>query len=176
MTRRLIIFLPLAVFIAFIGAAIWRLSSPPDTVIRSKLAGKPVPAFALPAMVPGKPGLTSGDLANGQPRLLNVFASWCVPCIKEASLLLALKNEGVTIDAIAIRDRPEDVAAFLERHGDPFSRVGSDVDSRVQMSLGSAGVPESFVVDGRGVIRYQHVGEITRADIPLILAELEKAR
>ena len=61
---------------------------------------------------------------------------------------------------IAIRDRPEDVAAFLARHGDPFDRIGADRESRVQMALGSSGVPESFVVDGRGIIRYQHMGPI----------------
>lgn len=176
MKRRIVILLPLAVFAAFIAAAIWRLSSPPDEVVRSRLAGQMVPQFSLPAMLPSKPALTSADLASGQPRLLNIFASWCVPCIQEAPVLLDLKRRGVGIDAIAIRDRGADVADFLARHGDPFDRVGSDANSRVQLALGSAGVPESFVVDGRGVIRYQHVGPITPSDVPALLAELEKAR
>ncbi len=79
------------------------------------------------------------------------------------------------IDAIAIRDRPEDVARFLAQHGDPYQRIGADIDSRVQLALGSSGVPESFVVDGRGIIRYQHVGPIEHQHMPMILAELEKA-
>ena len=168
--------LPIAVLGLVLAALVWRLANPEDTTIRSRLAGKPVPEFALPSAVPGKPGLASADFAKGQPRLLNVFASWCVPCIAEAPLLQQLKRRGVPIDAIAIRDRPEDVADFLARHGDPFERIGSDDNSRVQLALGSSGVPESFVIDGSGRIRYQHVGEIEPADIPLILAELEKAK
>ncbi|MGI8611746.1 MAG: DsbE family thiol:disulfide interchange protein [Sphingomicrobium sp.] len=159
-----------------IAALAWRLAYPEDTTIRSRLAGKPVPGFALPPAVPGKPGLASADFAKGQPRLLNVFASWCVPCIAEAPLLKQLDSRGVAIDAIAIRDRPEDVAEFLARHGDPFERIGSDDNSRVQLAVGSSGVPESFVVDGRGRIRYQHIGPIEPADVPVILAELEKAK
>ena len=168
--------LPIAVLGVVLAALVWRLANPEDTTIRSRLAGKPVPEFALPPAVPGKPGLASADFAKGQPRLLNVFASWCVPCIAEAPLLQQLKRRGVPIDAIAIRDRPEDVADFLARHGDPFERIGSDDNSRVQLALGSSGVPESFVIDGRGRIRYQHVGEIEPGDVPLILAELEKAK
>ena len=167
---------PVLLLVLVLAALAWRLAHPEDTTIRSRLAGKPVSEFALPPALPGKPGLASADLAKGQPRLLNVFASWCVPCIAEAPLLLQLRDRGVAIDAIAIRDRPEDVAAFLARHGDPFERIGSDDNSRVQLALGSSGVPESFVVDGRGIIRYQHVGPIEPADVPTILAQLEQAR
>ncbi|HET7709186.1 MAG TPA: DsbE family thiol:disulfide interchange protein [Sphingomicrobium sp.] len=168
-------FLPLILLVAVLGAMIWRLANPADSVIRSKLEGKPVPAFTLPAAVPGKPGLASATLATGNPRLLNIFASWCVPCIGEAPVLDQLKRRGVQIDAIAIRDRPADVARFLFLHGDPFARIGSDTDSRVQLELGSSGVPETFVIDGKGIIRYQHVGPIEHDQIPMILAELEKA-
>ncbi len=169
-------FIPLIVLIAFVAAVAWRLSHPPDTAVRSRMAGKPVPSFTLPAAIPSKPGLASADLAKGQPRLVNIFASWCVPCIAEAPLLAGLHDEGVTIDGIAIRDRPEDVAAFLVRHGDPFARLGADRDSRVQMAFGSSGVPESFVVDGRGVIRFHHFGPITAGDLPTIRLALEEAR
>jgi cytochrome c biogenesis protein CcmG/thiol:disulfide interchange protein DsbE len=168
--------LPIAVLALIVAALVWRLANPQDTTVRSRLAGKPVPAFALPAAVPGKLGLVSTDLAQGGPRLLNVFASWCVPCIAEAPVLAELDQRGVAIDAIAIRDRPADVAAFLASNGDPFDRIGSDDNSRVQLALGSSGVPESFVVDGRGIIRYQHIGPIEPGQIPQILAELEKAR
>jgi len=168
--------LPVVLLALVIAALVWRLAHPEDTTIRSRLAGKPVPEFALPPAVPGKLGLASADLAKGGPRLLNVFASWCVPCIAEARVLDQIKGKGVAIDAIAIRDRPEDVAAFLAAHGDPFDRIGSDDNSRVQLALGSAGVPESFVVDGRGFIRYQHVGPIEPADVPTILAQLEEAK
>ena len=169
-------FLPLALLLAFVGFVAWRLVNPADSTIRSQLEGKPVPAFALPAALPGKAPLSSADLATGKPRLVNIFASWCVPCIAEAPVLADLKARGAAIDGIAIRDRPEDVANFLARHGDPYERVGADMQSSVQLALGSSGVPESFVVDGRGIIRYQHVGAITPQDLPTILAELEKAK
>ena len=167
---------PVVLLVLVLAALAWRLANPEDTTIRSRLAGKPVPQFALPPALPGKPGLASADLAKGDPRLLNVFASWCVPCIAEAPVLAELKRRGAAIDAIAIRDRPGDVAEFLARHGDPFERIGSDDNSRVQLALGSSGVPESFVVDGRGRMRHQHVGPIEPADVPAILAELEAAK
>jgi cytochrome c biogenesis protein CcmG/thiol:disulfide interchange protein DsbE len=173
---RLLRFLPLLVLLAFVVAVAWRLSKPADEEIRSQLVGRAVPGFALGPAMPGKPGLASSDLANGQPRMINVFASWCVPCIAEAPLLLDLKRQGVAIDAVAVRDRPEDVAEFLSRHGDPFERIGSDLESRVQLALGSSGVPESFIVDGRGVIRYQHMGPIEPDDVPTILREWEAAQ
>ena len=153
-----------------VAALVWRLATPSDTTVSSKLEGKPVPAFALPPALPGKPALTSSDLTTASPRLLNVFASWCVPCITEVKVLEQLRREGVAVDGIAVRDRPQDVAAFLARNGDPYERIGSDGRSQVQIALGSSGVPESFVVDGRGIIRYQHIGPIEASDVPMILA------
>jgi cytochrome c biogenesis protein CcmG/thiol:disulfide interchange protein DsbE len=175
MSRRLR-FVPLLLLLAFVVAVAWRLSKPADEEIPSQLVGQRVPEFALAPVAPGKPGLSSAELAKGQPRMVNVFASWCVPCIAEAPLLLELKRRGVAIDAIAVRDRPEDVAAFLARHGDPFLSIGSDPESKVQLALGSSGVPESFIVDGRGIIRYQHMGPIEPDDMPAIVREWEAAR
>nr|WP_283937910.1 DsbE family thiol:disulfide interchange protein [Sphingomonas caseinilyticus] len=169
-------FLPLLVLAAFVAAVAWRLGKPAEEEIRSQLVGQPVPAFALAPALPGRAALASSDLASGQPRMINVFASWCVPCIAEAPLLMELKRQGVTIDAVAVRDRPEDIAAFLARHGDPFDRIGSDPESRLQLALGSSGVPESFIVDGRGIIRYQHMGPIEPDDLPAIMREWEAAR
>ena len=169
-------FIPLIVFAVIVIAVAWRLATPRDDRVASKLEGQQLPAFALPPALPGKPGLASADLAGGSPRLVNVFASWCVPCAAEAPVLLELKRRGVKIDAIAIRDRPEDVTAFLARYGDPFERVGGDAESRVQISLCSSGVPESFVIDGKGVIRAQHIGPIMEQDIAGILAAIEAAR
>ena len=169
-------FVPLALLLLFVAFVAWRLTNPVDTTIRSRLEGKAIPEFALPPALPGRAALASADLATGQPRLLNIFASWCVPCIAEAPVLGELKARGVAIDGIAIRDRPEDVAAFLARNGDPYQRIGADMQSSVQLALGSAGVPESFVVDGGGFIRYQHVGPIMPQDVATVLAELEKAK
>ena len=169
-------FLPLLILVAFVGAVAWRIATPADEKVRSKLVGQPIPIFALSPAVAATPGLKSSDLASGQPRLINVFASWCVPCIAEAPVLGELKRRGGLIDAIAIRDRPEDVSAFLARHGDPFERIGADPESRVQLALGSSGVPETFVVDGRGIIRYQHLGPIEAGDVATLIQQWELAK
>ena len=169
-------FAPLALLLLIIAALVWRLATPADTNVHSTLEGKPVPAFSLAAIVPNKPALDSSDLADGRPHLLNIFASWCVPCVTEVKVLQTLKARGVPIEGIAVRDRSADLADFLARNGDPYQRIGSDPQSQVQISLGSSGVPESFVVDGHGVIRYQQIGPIDPADVPMILAKLEQAR
>src|SRR5436190_1152850 len=173
---RAVRFAPLILFALIVAALVWRLAEPVDTSVHSTLAGKPVPVFALPAALPRKPGLSSADLATGQPRLVNVFASWCVPCITEVKVLETLRSRGVPVYGIAVRDRPEDLADFLQQNGDPYGRIGSDPQSRVQIALGSSGVPESFVVDGKGVIRYQHIGPIETGDVPMIVARLEAAK
>jgi cytochrome c biogenesis protein CcmG/thiol:disulfide interchange protein DsbE len=84
-----------------------------------------------------------------------------------------LRRAGVRIDGIAIRDRPEDVAQFLREYGNPFDRIGSDMQSSVQIALGSSGVPETFIIDGKGIIREQHQGVILDAHVPELLAKLE---
>ncbi len=174
--RKLALWLPLGLFLLFFGVVASGLIKPSDHVINSKMIGKPIPTFSLPPAHAPQPGLGSANFKQGQPRLLNIFASWCLPCIAEAPVLLQLAQQGVPIDAIAIRDRPQDVQRYLTRNGNPYQRIGSDVESAVQMSLGSSGVPETFVVDGRGIIRHQHIGDIRPEDIPEILDALRKAR
>ena len=152
-----------------------QLQRPKNDFVVSAMVGKPMPAFELPQAVDGTPALTSADLADGTPRLLNVFASWCIPCRAEAPQLEELQQQGAQIVGVAIRDRPEDIAAFLETYGNPFTRIGRDDISEVQLSLGSSGVPETFVIDGSGTITYQHIGDIQPRDVPLLLEELRKA-
>ena len=174
--RRVLIWAPLGLFVLVFALVASGLFAPADRAVKSAMVGKPMPAFSLPSLVPGKPAVANTGFADGKVRLVNVFASWCVPCIAEAPLLMELKRQGVVIDAVAVRDRPEDVAAFLVRHGDPFERIGSDLDSKVQLALGSYGVPESFIVDGRGIIRYQHMGPIEPDDVPELLRQWEAAK
>jgi cytochrome c biogenesis protein CcmG/thiol:disulfide interchange protein DsbE len=169
-------FAPLALLFLIIAALVWRLATPTDSKVPSKLEGRPLPAFDLGAALETKAALSSRDLATGRPHLLNIFASWCVPCVSEVKVLQRLKARGVLIDGIAIRDRPEEVAAFLARNGDPYERIGDDPQSAVQISLGSSGVPESFVIDGKGIVRYQHIGPIEPDDVPTIMQKLEQAR
>lgn len=174
--KRFWLWLPLALFALFFGVVAYGLIKPEDRTITSKMIGKPLPQFSLPPAHDGQPGLGSASFATGQPRLLNIFASWCIPCIAEAPVLMQLRQSGAPIDAIAIRDQPEDVARFLARNGNPYDRIGSDVVGKVQISLGSSGVPETFVIDGKGVIRHQHIGDIREEDIPEILDALRTAR
>jgi cytochrome c biogenesis protein CcmG/thiol:disulfide interchange protein DsbE len=167
---------PFAILLLIVAALVWRLASPADTSVHSTLEGQAVPTFSLPAAVPGVLPLRSADLAQGEPHLVNIFASWCVPCISEVSVLQSLKAQGVRIEGIAVRDQPVDLAEFLDRNGNPYERIGSDSQSVVQIALGSSGVPESFIVDGKGIIRFQQVGAIEASDVPMILSKLEAAR
>lgn len=169
------IWLPLAVFVGFVGLVTWGMIRPADREVASAMIGKPLPQFSLRPAIDARPGLATADLTGGKPRLLNIFASWCVPCAVEAPQLDALAKEGVEIVGVAVRDRPEDVTRFLERNGNPFQRIGADDVSQLQLALGSSGVPETFVVDGKGVIRYQHIGEIRPEHLPLIREKLKEA-
>lgn len=169
------LWLPLGLFALFGGLVLVSLLRPADRNVESAMIGKPLPQFALRPAIAGRPGLSTADMATGRPRLVNIFASWCIPCAVEAPQLDQLARQGVPIDGIAIRDRPEDVTAFLARNGNPFQRIGADDVSAVQLAIGSSGVPETFVIDGKGVIRYQHIGEIRPEHLPLILEKLKEA-
>ena len=168
--------IPVILLLFLVSGLAWRLIKPADPAVPSQLVYRSLPAFSMDAAIPGKPGLESSDLAKGEPRLLNIFASWCVPCIGEAPVLMELKRRGVKIDAIAVRDTPDAIAAFLAEHGDPYERLGADPRSNTQMALGSSGVPETFIVDGKGVIRRQYIGPLTKANIPGVLEQLAEAR
>jgi cytochrome c biogenesis protein CcmG/thiol:disulfide interchange protein DsbE len=178
--KRFILWVPLGIAAIFFGFFTYALyfgnTSPQQRAIRSQLVGQQMPEFSLEPALPGRPGLSSADLATGEPRLVNFFASWCVPCIAEAPQLMQLREAGVAIDAIAVRDRPQDVFAFLQRWGDPYDRIGADTQTEAQLALGSSGVPETFVVDGNGVIVRQHIGDIRPEHVPELLAALEDAR
>ena len=172
---RWVLWVPLALFGLFFVIMASGIIKPGDRTIESRMVGKPLPAFALPAAVPERPGLASAQFSQGEPRLLNIFASWCIPCRVEAPQLEALRQNGVEIVAVAIRDRPEDLAGFFQVYGNPFTRVGADDIAEVQLSIGSSGVPETFVIDGQGVIRYQHLGEIRPEHVPMLMARLQEA-
>ncbi|MBF6603157.1 MAG: DsbE family thiol:disulfide interchange protein [Sphingorhabdus sp.] len=174
--NRWLLWVPLVLFGLFFAVFAAGLITPKNDVITSKMVGKPMPEFSLPAAVEQRPALSSSDLKDGKPKLLNIFASWCLPCIAEAPQLLALQQAGVDIYAIASRDTSEDIANFLNRWGNPYSRIGSDTTSSVQLELGSSGVPETFVIDGNGIIVHQHIGDIREEDVPELLEILRKAQ
>ena len=167
--------LPLTLFGVFVAVVMLSLLHPADRAVQSAMIGRPLPQFALAAASVDRPGLARADLANGKVHLLNIFASWCVPCAVEAPQLEALRARGIDVVGVAIRDHPQDLQQFFARNGNPFSRVGADNVSAIQFALGSSGVPESFVIDGRGMIRYQHIGDIRIDQVDLIADKVAEA-
>jgi cytochrome c biogenesis protein CcmG, thiol:disulfide interchange protein DsbE len=176
MNGQRILWAPLIAFILLSAGLIYGLVRPADRTISSTIVGARIPDFALAAAIPGTPAVASTDLAHGKLHLVNFFASWCVPCIAEAPQLGRIAAAGVPIVGIAVRDRPADVAAFLRRHGNPYVRLGLDRDSRTQIAFGSAGVPETFLVDGKGNIRWQAIGPVTDGNIDALMAAVGAAR
>ena len=164
--KKLWLIIPLMLFALFLGVAAYQLTQPRDTLVRSTMIGKPLPAFDLPGATDDAPRVASGMFADGQPRLLNVWATWCVPCIAEAPQLEELAKRGV----------PEAIAQFLEQYGDPYAAIARDDIAEVQLALGSSGVPETFVIDGKGIIRHQHIGDIRESDVDEIYAKWEAAK
>ena len=172
---RWVMWAPLAIFVFFLGLAGYQLTQPKDDTIPSAMVEKPLPDFNLEPATEGIPGASKADFVGGKPRLLNIWASWCLPCIAEAPQLEALKEEGVEIIGVAIRDKPDDVAQFLARYGNPYTRIGADDISSLMLEIGASGVPETYVIDAEGRIRYQHIGDIRESDVPVLLAKLDEA-
>lgn len=170
------LWLPLALFAFAAGISLYRLAAPKDEYIHSQMVGKKLPDFALPAAVPGVPALSAKDFADGKPKLLNFFGSWCVPCKAEAPQLEALSRAGAEIYGVALRDKPQDVADFLKQYGNPYKRIGSDNNLHLQLLLGSSGVPETYVIAGDGTIMHQHIGDIRAEHVPILLEKLRAAR
>ena len=158
---RMLLLLPVAVF-GLLGAAFyWGLWNNGDR-LPSALVGKRVPEFTLPPIEGRNDGLSSADL-QGQVSLVNVWASWCVPCRTENPLMVELAETGtVPIYGINYKDDPEEALAFLKELGDPFTRIGADQSGRVAIDWGVYGLPETFVVDAEGRIAYKHVGPFDR--------------
>ncbi|MGE0004380.1 MAG: DsbE family thiol:disulfide interchange protein [Parvibaculaceae bacterium] len=160
--RRWLAILPVAVFMALAALFYLGLSGDPAEV-PSVLIDKPVPDFTLtPVQDLNRPGLSAADLRTGAVTLVNVWASWCVPCRSEHPLLMELAGrEDLRVVGINYKDDPENARRFLMTLGIPFAAVGSDPDGRTAVDWGVYGVPESFLVDGEGVIRLKWIGPLT---------------
>ncbi len=171
-----LVWIPLSL-LAFVGGlSLYRLANPDSGYVPTQMVGQKLPDFALAAAISEGQGVSSKDFGNGKPRLLNIFASWCTPCKAEAPFLEKLKQSGVEIHAIAVKDKPEDVAQFLKDFGNPFAKIGSDPEMLMQVKLGSTGVPETYVIDAKGRISYHHIGDIREEHVPLLLEQLAKAQ
>lgn len=143
----------------------------------SALVGKPVPEFALPALYEGEPGLSTADLKEPGAKLVNIWASWCVPCRAEHSKLVNIAGRGIPVHGINYKDKPDGAKKFLAELGNPYTRIGADRSGRIGIEWGVYGVPETFVVDGEGRIVYKHIGPIQASDIEdKIMPAVEKAR
>ncbi len=161
--RYLLYGLPLLLFAA-LAVYLWQGLDKDPSVLPSALVDKPAPAFALPALSGREPALPlhTEDLVTGEPLLVNIFASWCVPCQAEHPIITALAREhGVKVHGINYKDKPADADAWLRRLGDPYGRIGADHDGRVGIEFGIYGVPETFLIDGEGRVRLRHAGPIT---------------
>ena len=170
--RRLLVLLPLAVFLALAALFLYRLGSGDPSRIPSVLIGRPAPETSL-APVPGLfsrdgaplPGIAPADF-KGAVTLVNVWASWCVPCHDEAPLLHTLAADTrIRIVGINYKDQPDNARRFLGRYGNPFVAAGADGNGRASMDWGVYGVPETFLVGRNGKIAYKLIGPITAANL-----------
>jgi len=180
--RSWVMALPLVAFAALAALFWYRLGTGDPSSIPSALIGRPAPQTALPPL----PGLTADGAAvpgldpavfKGKVTLVNVWASWCVPCHDEAPLLVALgRDKRLQLVGINYKDAPDNARRFLGRYGNPFGIVGLDGNGRAAIEWGVYGVPESFIVGREGTIVYKMVGPITPENINTVLkVELEKA-
>jgi cytochrome c biogenesis protein CcmG, thiol:disulfide interchange protein DsbE len=180
--RRLIVVLPLLIFLAVVALFLIRLFAGDPSRIPSALIGHPAPATTLPPVAglerDGKPvpGIDPASF-KGTVTLLNVWASWCVPCHDEAPLLMQLaQNPRLRIVGINYKDEAENARRFLGRYGDPFAAAGADINGRAAIEWGVYGVPETFIVGRDGRIAYKLVGPITPENLETtIKPEIEKA-
>jgi cytochrome c biogenesis protein CcmG/thiol:disulfide interchange protein DsbE len=160
---RLTALLPAGIFLVVAGLFLVAVYHGDPSRVPSALIGRYVPAFSLPA-VEGvdRPGLASTDFGTGKPVIVNVFASWCVPCREEHPVLMEMKGlTAAPLYAIDYKDGAEAARLFLGELGNPFQRIGADTAGRASIDWGVYGVPETYIVDGKGRIAYKHVGPLT---------------
>ena len=176
--------LPVVLFGALTIAFAIALYGGDPSKLPSTLVGKPVPPTSFPPIEgllrDGRPmpGFASADLARGHPSVVNFWASWCAPCIEEYPLLGRLKSmTGVDLYGVNYKDTPEAARRFIGRFGNPFTAIGTDAKGRNAIDWGVYGMPETFIVDGRGVAVYKHIGALTEeAIVNKFIPAIEKAK
>jgi cytochrome c biogenesis protein CcmG, thiol:disulfide interchange protein DsbE len=180
--RRLFVLVPLAIFLGLVALFLVRLFSGDPSRIPSALIGQPAPQTALPSVAgldrDGQPvpGIDPAAF-KGAVTLVNVWASWCVPCHDEAPLLMHLAQDGrIRVIGIDYKDEADNARRFLGRHGNPFAAAGADANGRAAIEWGVYGVPETFIVGRDGRIAYKLVGPITTDNLASeVIPEIEKA-
>jgi len=179
--RGLLTMLPLLVFGALAALFFARLFAGDASRIPSALIGQSAPALDLPGLE-GAAGLNDADLRQGHVTVVNIFASWCLPCHEEHDVLLdlaadkALAAKGVRLIGVAQKDDPENVRRFLGAKGDPYAKVALDRDGRAGIDWGVYGVPETFIVKGDGTVAFKFVGPMSaEALASVVRPQIEKA-
>lgn len=174
--RRLLFLLPVAAFVALAVTFALGLGHDP-TMLKSAMIDKPAPAFALEPVMTDRPGLARADL-GGKPMLVNFFASWCAPCRVEHATLNGIAASGIPLVGIAYKDKLENAQRFLGDLGDPYQKIGLDLDGRTAIDFGVYGVPETYILDRDGRIRFRYAGslsdEVLKTEILPRLAALER--
>lgn len=178
---RLFAILPLLVFLAvaaYFLAGLWGSANQGSRFIPSAMVNRDVPAFDLPSFREDFPGLAKADL-KGKIQVVNFFASWCVPCLAEHPLITELsKRDDIVINGIAYSDKPANVEKWLNKHGNPYARVGVDLGRRIGIDWGVTGVPETYIVNAEGLIVYKHGGplrpDVIQDEILPLIKELSK--
>jgi cytochrome c biogenesis protein CcmG/thiol:disulfide interchange protein DsbE len=180
---RLLVLVPLALFLGLAGLFFFRLLGPTDhSVIPSALIGHPAPQTNLPPVVglvrEGQPvpGLAAADF-TGNVTVLNVWASWCIPCRDEAPLLMKLaEDKRIRLVGINYKDQPDNARRFLGRFGNPYVASGADTNGRAGIEWGVYGVPENFIIGRDGRIAYKLVGPLSAENLEQVfMPEIEKA-
>jgi cytochrome c biogenesis protein CcmG/thiol:disulfide interchange protein DsbE len=161
--KRLLYIVPALAFAVLAVALFYGLVRPhAPNELPSVLVNKPVPAVTLPGLDQMAPGLAPADFAQGRVTVLNVWASWCAPCRVEAPLLDRLaEDKSIALFGLVYKDKPANARAFLAEMGNPFSRIGLDASGDAGIEWGIYGVPETFVIDGQGIVRARIVGALT---------------
>lgn len=181
--RRLVVALPLILFAGLAAVFLLRLYGGDPSRLPSALIGKEVPDFKMEPLADlvsdGKPveGFSSGQLYGNKVSLVNVWASWCVPCRAEHPYLMELaKRPDIQVIGLNYKDKPANARRFLGTHGNPYERVGVDPNGRVSVDWGVYGVPETFIVDKKGIIRFKQIGPLTQDSLKRFLPQIEAAK
>jgi cytochrome c biogenesis protein CcmG/thiol:disulfide interchange protein DsbE len=172
---RWLLFLPIVAFTALAALFFIRLYAGDASLLPSALIGRPVPHFDLPPLAGTQtPGLSDADLRQGHVTLVNVFASWCVPCHAEHAVLMQIAGnpqlkDRVAVVGLAYKDQPENTRRFLGQGGNPYARIGVDASGRVAIDFGVYGVPETYVIKPDGTIAYRFVGPLSEESLRNVL-------
>lgn len=173
--------LPVLLFFALVAvfavSLMRSISTPPD-MLQSALIDKPAPKVDLPPLDARAAGFSSADLAQGHVSIVNVFASWCIPCRAEAPALARLAGlKGVALYGLVYKDKASNARKFLDEAGNPYAGIDLDGDGRAGIEWGIYGVPETFVIDGKGIVRLRYPGPLVGSALgEIVLPAIEKAR